>query len=74
MIHNIEYQPKLKQIEVNDPFWTYFQNLILDQVIPYQEQILRDEIPNIEKSHCIENFKIAAGLSQGDFYGMVFQD
>lgn len=74
MIHNTEYQPKLTHIEVNDPFWTYFQNLILNQVIPYQEQILRDEIPNIEKSHCIENFKIAAGLSQGDFYGMVFQD
>ena len=30
--------------------------------------------PGVEKSHAIENFKIAAGLSQGEFYGMVFQD
>lgn len=25
-------------------------------------------------SHCIANYKIAAGLEEGDFYGMVFQD
>ena len=25
-------------------------------------------------SHCIENFKIAAGVSEGEFYGCVFQD
>ena len=30
--------------------------------------------PEWKKSHAIENFKIAAGLSQGEFYGMVFQD
>ena len=27
-----------------------------------------------KKSHAIENFRIAAGLSEGEFYGMVFQD
>ena len=26
------------------------------------------------KSHCIENFRIAAGEKQGEFYGAVFQD
>jgi len=31
-------------------------------------------VNNIEKSHAIENFRIAAGESEGDFYGMVFQD
>ena len=74
MVKNIEFQPKLKQTQVRDEFWDYFQNLILKQVIPYQEKILRDEIPEIEKSHVIENFRIAAGLDAGDFYGMVFQD
>ena len=74
MVHNVEHQPKLKQTVVDDTFWSYFQNLILNQVIPYQEKILKDEIPGIEKSHAIENFRIAAGLSNGDFYGMVFQD
>ena len=31
-------------------------------------------MPGVEKSHAIENFRIAAGLSEGEFYGMVFQD
>lgn len=74
MIHNIEQQPQLRQTRVDDAFWNDYQNLILEQVIPYQEQILRDQIPDIERSHAIENFRIAAGRSEGEFYGMVFQD
>lgn len=59
---------------IQDPFWTHYQTLIKDTVIPYQKQILEDALPDVEKSHAIENFRIAAGLSSGDFYGMVFQD
>jgi len=44
------------------------------RMLPYQWQVLNDEIPDVEKSHCIENFKIAAGRAQGEFYGFVFQD
>lgn len=36
--------------------------------------ILNDRLPDVETSHCIENFKIAAGESDGDFEGAVFQD
>ena len=67
MVENIEFQPRLNQAKVKDGFWDYFQKLVLEQVIPYQERILRDEIPEIEKSHVIENFRIAAGLEKGDF-------
>lgn len=74
MVHNVEQMPGLSQTKVNDGFWNYYQSLIMEQVIPYQEQILRDQIPGIEKSHAIENFRIAAGESEGEFYGMVFQD
>lgn len=28
----------------------------------------------MEKSHALANFRIAAGLEEGEFYGMVFQD
>lgn len=59
---------------IQDPFWSHYQTLIKETVIPYQKQIMEDELPNVEKSHAIENFRIAAGLSSGDFYGMVFQD
>lgn len=56
MVHAIENQPNIKQVKINDSFWGFYQNLILKTVIPYQEKILKDEIPGIEKSHAIENF------------------
>ena len=64
----------LKDIKIEDPFWGHMQELVTDVVIPFQEGVLNDRQPGVEKSHAIENFKIAAGLSQGEFYGMVFQD
>ncbi len=64
----------LKRVKIEDGFWSNYQNLVKDVVIPYQEKILNDEIPDVEKSHALENFRIAAGESQGEFYGMVFQD
>ncbi len=65
---------ELGKIKIKDPFWGRMQKLVTDIVIPFQERVLRDEEPGVEKSHAIENFKIAAGLSEGEFYGMVFQD
>lgn len=57
-----------------DDFWSRYQDLVCDTVIPYQRQVLADKIPDAAKSHAIENFRIAAGLSEGAFYGWVFQD
>ena len=65
---------KLSNTKVKYGFWTPYQNLIAVKVIPYQEQILDDKLPNVEKSHAFANFRIAAGLEKGEFYGMVFQD
>ena len=64
----------LKNVQITDGFWKPMQDLIIDTVIPYQEKILNDEIPGVEKSHALANFRIAAGLEKGEFYGMVFQD
>jgi hypothetical protein len=64
----------IQSVTVNDPFWSKFQSLVTDVVIPYQEKILGDEIPGVEKSHALANFAIAAGQQEGEFYGMVFQD
>lgn len=65
---------KVKQVQIQDDFWSQIQECMIDVVIPFQERVLHDEVPGVEKSHAVENFKIAAGLSQGAFYGMVFQD
>ena len=64
----------LNKVKVTDKFWRGYQELVMDTVIPYQEKILNDEIPGVEKSHALANFRIAAGLEEGEFYGMVFQD
>lgn len=42
--------------------------------MPYQWKALNDDVADAEPSHAIENFRIAAGQSDGEFYGMVFQD
>ena len=74
------------QVKVTDKFWLNYMELIRTEMLPYQWRVLNDledieiakerdadYIPS-EKSHAIENFKIAAGRSQGHHYGMVFQD
>ena len=68
------HEVPLKRVEITDDFWSARQRQIAETAVPYMEKILRDEIPGAEKSHAIENFRIAAGEAEGDFYGMVFQD
>ncbi|MCR2803748.1 glycoside hydrolase family 127 protein [Paenibacillus soyae] len=63
-----------KQVSISDPFWSYYIDLVRDVVVPYQWEALNDRVEGAEKSGAVSNFKIAAGLQQGDYYGMVFQD
>ena len=67
-------QIRVSDIRIQDSFWSKVQNLIIDEVIPYQERILHDEVEGAEKSAAIRNYRIAAGLEKGEFYGFVFQD
>lgn len=64
----------LKNVRISDPFWDRYLELVKDILIPYQWDILNDRFENVETSHCIKNFKIAAGKETGEFYGAVFQD
>jgi len=69
----------VKKFEVKDGFFGRYEKLVKDVVLPYQERALNDQIEGAEKSHCIENFRMAAqklktGKCDGEFYGMVFQD
>lgn len=71
---------------LTDAFWSRYHTLIKDEMIPYQWSVLNDEaditidkerdddfIPS-EKSHALENLRIAAGQSKGHHYGWLFQD
>ncbi|EML6557355.1 glycoside hydrolase family 127 protein [Klebsiella michiganensis] len=64
----------LHKLKINDPFLGQYQQLVRDVVIPYQWDALNDRIEEADPSHAIENFRIAAGQQEGEFYGMVFQD
>ena len=64
----------LKNIAIHDPFWSKHVDLVRNAIIPYQWDAMNDRIPDAESSHCLENFKIAAGREKGEFYGAVFQD
>lgn len=69
----------VRKFEVKDGFFGRYEKLVKDVVLPYQENALHDRIEGAEKSHCIENFRMAAeklrtGKCDGEFYGMVFQD
>jgi len=76
----------MDKIKITSKFWSRYRNLVRTQMIPYQWNVLNDiagikiererndiSIPN-EKSHAIENFKIAAGKVNGTHYGWTFQD
>ncbi|THF76392.1 glycoside hydrolase family 127 protein [Cohnella fermenti] len=61
-------------IRIRDPFWDGYQELVRRTVIPYQWEALNDRIEDAEPSRSIRNFRIAAGLEQGEFGGWIFQD
>ena len=69
----------IRNFKYSGGFFGHYEELIRAVVIPYQERILNDEIDGIEKSHSLENYRLAAekietGKCSGKFYGMVFQD
>ncbi len=73
-MHAEVIEAPLNHITITDPFLGEYQRLIRDVVIPYQWQALNDAIPEAEPSHALANYRIAAGMQKGEFYGMVFQD
>ncbi len=64
----------LKNVTITDPFWSDYVDLVRNTVIPYQWEALNDRIADAEPSYAVKNFKIAAGLEEGEFGGLVFQD
>lgn len=64
----------LKEIKISDAQWNRYIGLVKNKIIPYQWDILNDLVKDAEPSHCIHNFKVAAGEAEGEFEGAVFQD
>ena len=64
----------IKQIKVDDGFWNKRIRNAVENVVPYQWRVLNDREPGAAPSHAVKNFKIAAGMEEGEFYGYQFQD
>lgn len=70
----------LQAFHADDSFVGRVQKLVREEVLSYQYKILNDALPDVEKSHAIENIRLAAKKMRGEdvspdaFYGMVFQD
>jgi DUF1680 family protein len=64
----------LKNIKINDLFWSRYIDTIFENGIKYQWEIINDRIEGAEKSYSISNFMIAAKRKKGEFGGKVFQD
>ena len=64
----------LGDVSIQDDFWKEYMELVRNHVIPYQWEALNDRIEGAEPSYCMQNFRVAAGMEEGRFQGMVFQD
>ena len=62
------------KITIEDQFWEPKLRKMCQEIIPYQYEVLNDNIPGIPSSHAIENFRIASGKAVGKYSGMLFQD
>lgn len=64
----------LDKIQIKDCLWDKYIHLVQEVILPFQWDLINDNVVGAEKSYCIRNFKIAAGLEKGNHQGMVFQD
>ena len=46
----------LKNVNIEESFWSRYVELIRDTVIPYQWEVLNDRIPGVTPSHSIKNY------------------
>ena len=63
-----------KKVDLKNGLLAERAGVVRDIVIPYQWNVLNNQIPSAEPSHAVDNLRIAAGEKTGQFQGMVFQD
>ncbi len=66
--------PSLSQIEIKDPLFGRYADMVAEKLIPYQWEALNDRVENAEKSYCVQNFRIAAGELKAERNGAIFCD
>ena len=64
---------KPKDIQVTDGFWKSRIDVLINTIVPYQWATLNNQTEGVSSS-AIENFRVAAGESEGKHEGPIFQD
>ncbi len=64
----------LKDIRIHDHIFGHYIEKLHTEIIPYQWSILNDHGSPDAPSSCLRNFRIAAGLEQGERRGDICQD
>ena len=64
---------KPKDIQVTAGFWRNRIDLLINTIVPYQWATLNNQTEGVA-SNAIENFRVAAGESEGKREGPIFQD
>ena len=65
---------KAGKTRITDPLFNAYVKMVSQKVLPYQWEVLNDRVADADKSHCIANFRIAAGFEEGCHEGAIFQD
>lgn len=68
------HTPRLRNITITDPLFGHYVSLVADKIIPYQWDTLNNRVPGAQPSYSLRNFRIAAGLEQGAYQGVIFGD
>lgn len=63
----------LKDIKITDSLFGSYLKLVNEKMIPYQWDILNDRVKDAISTHCIDNFRIAAGEMKGEITGLYFK-
>ena len=62
----VQRQIDPKSYQSANGFIYHYQQLVKDVVIPYQYQVLNDQVEGVEKSHVVANFRNAGRMLRGE--------
>ena len=67
-------ETRMSEVKITDGLIYKKRNIVKEKTIPYIRKALNNELDGVEPSGAFENFRIAAGESDRNFYGLVSQD
>ena len=67
-------KPKVRDVRLAGPLWGYYRELMKNTVAAYQLDAAEGKCPGYEGAQFVQNFRLAAGLEEGEHRGLAFCD